>query len=292
MRERLEFDVSGLRLAGRLARARNPRDRAPVIVAIHGAAASSAYFDAGPKRSLLEIGSELGFTVAAFDKPGVGDSDALADPADFSAVADHLAVGVGRLLKAESCPGAPVALIAHSSGAAITTRLAASSDLPFTLVSISLVALGVHASDLVWEFESRLPEQGWVEPPREDARDLQFGPDGTFEPSAVTGLVERMASFPAAEIRYVNRFPELVAEVGEQVTVPVQCLMPEHDRVWKYSESNLRDLVAAFPAARRTEGAVVATAGHAPDHHYIGSAMQLRQLAFALESALTHEEGP
>src|SRR4051794_36203282 len=52
-----------------------------LIVAIHGAGMHAGYFDAttAPGLSLLQLGSQLGFTVWAPDRPGVGASADLGD---------------------------------------------------------------------------------------------------------------------------------------------------------------------------------------------------------------------
>jgi pimeloyl-ACP methyl ester carboxylesterase len=62
-------DVDSIPMSALMAEA--PRPRA-VIVALHGGAATSAYFDAPdrPRLSLVRTGAALGFTVIALDRPG------------------------------------------------------------------------------------------------------------------------------------------------------------------------------------------------------------------------------
>jgi pimeloyl-ACP methyl ester carboxylesterase len=71
-------DVEGIPMSALLAEA--PRPRA-VIVALHGGAATSGYFDAPdqPRLSLLRTGAALEFTVLALDRPGYGTSAPHAD---------------------------------------------------------------------------------------------------------------------------------------------------------------------------------------------------------------------
>ena len=73
MTARQVTDIEGIPMSALLAEARRPR---AVIVALHGGAATSAYFDAPnhPRLSFLRTGAALGFTVIALDRPGYGSS--------------------------------------------------------------------------------------------------------------------------------------------------------------------------------------------------------------------------
>lgn len=75
-------DVDGVAMSARVAEAPEPR---AVLVALHGGAVTSGYFDAPGRLSLLRAGAAAGFTVVALDRPGYGSSashgDQLASPA-------------------------------------------------------------------------------------------------------------------------------------------------------------------------------------------------------------------
>src|ERR1700758_3160453 len=77
-------DVDGIPMSGLISEAPDPR---AVIIAIHGGATTSAYYDCPghPKLSLLRLGAALGFTVIGLDRPGFGASaphaDEMTDPA-------------------------------------------------------------------------------------------------------------------------------------------------------------------------------------------------------------------
>ena len=58
-------------MSARVAEAAEPR---AVVVALHGGAVTSGYFDAPGRASLLRAGAALGFTVIALDRPGYGSS--------------------------------------------------------------------------------------------------------------------------------------------------------------------------------------------------------------------------
>src|SRR5262249_62022404 len=66
-------DADGIPMSARLAEVPHPR---AVVVALHGGAVTSAYFDAPgqPRHSLLRTGAALGFTVLALDRPGYGSA--------------------------------------------------------------------------------------------------------------------------------------------------------------------------------------------------------------------------
>ena len=65
--------VDGVPMSGLVAEVEDPR---AVIVAIHGGATSSAYFDCPghPRLSLLRLAAAQGFTAIALDRPGYGAS--------------------------------------------------------------------------------------------------------------------------------------------------------------------------------------------------------------------------
>ena len=66
-------DVDGIPMSGLLSEAPHPR---ATVIAIHGGATTSAYFDCPghPRLSLLRLGAALGFTVIGLDRPGFGSS--------------------------------------------------------------------------------------------------------------------------------------------------------------------------------------------------------------------------
>lgn len=107
--------VDGVPMSALVAQAREPR---AVILAVHGGATSSAYFDCPgrPDLSLLRGAATRGFTAFALDRPGYGTSAfyaaEFADPArrvasSFAAV-DKILAGADR--------GAGLFVLGHSAG--------------------------------------------------------------------------------------------------------------------------------------------------------------------------------
>src|SRR5688572_16547786 len=104
--------VDGVPMSGLVARAAEPR---AVIVAVHGGATSSTYFDCPghPELSLLRTAADRRFTTIALDRPGYGASalyaDEMADPNRRTAVA----YGAVDKILADDSRGAGLFLFAH-----------------------------------------------------------------------------------------------------------------------------------------------------------------------------------
>ena len=117
-------DADGIPMSARLAEVRRPR---AIVVALHGGAVTSAYFDSPgrPRHSLLRTGAALGFTVMALDRPGHGSSASHADKmASAGRRVDLAYAAVDRLL-AQRPRGAGLFLAAHSLGCVLAVRMAA-----------------------------------------------------------------------------------------------------------------------------------------------------------------------
>ncbi|QIY93641.2 alpha/beta fold hydrolase [Streptomyces sp. S1D4-11] len=117
-------DVDGIPVSALLQEARRPR---AVVLALHGGAAHSGYFDypGRPHLSLLRTGSALGFTVLALDRPGYGSSAPHGgELAPVERRVDLAYAAVDRLL-ASRPRGAGVFVLAHSIGCELALRMAA-----------------------------------------------------------------------------------------------------------------------------------------------------------------------
>jgi pimeloyl-ACP methyl ester carboxylesterase len=135
-------DVGGIPMSALILAA--PRPRA-VIVALHGGAAMSAYFDAPnrPRLSLLRTGAALGFTVIALDRPGYGSSAPYADEMAYVQRRVDLAyAAVGRLLKARA-QGAGVFVLGHSMGCALAVQMAG-DERGADLLGLEIAGIGRH----------------------------------------------------------------------------------------------------------------------------------------------------
>jgi pimeloyl-ACP methyl ester carboxylesterase len=285
-RGELDLSVEGGRIAGRYAAPDSPTG-APIVVAIHGAGHTAAYFDTEAV-SLPDTGAELGLTTVILDRPGYGQSwPPPGGDFGFEAIAKTMATAIAEVVAQldQSAPG--VVLTGHSSGGAIATRLASLDALPFELLGLSIVGVGPVLGPFGHNIEADLPQEGFMDPPpAELVRNFLFGPPWTYAEDAVLALGAVGAGVPVSEPRQVNRFPDWLPEAAARIDVPVQCVMPMLDVVWPYSAENLRRLTEAFTASPYVEGLALRAAGHAADHHLTGRGLHLRQIAFALECAV------
>ena len=121
-----------------------PEPRA-VIVAIHGGATSSAYFDCPgrPDLSLLRTAAAQGFTVIALDRPGYGASALYQDTMADSAARVALAAGAVDKILAEHPRGAGIFVFAHSLGCELALRMTvAGAD----VIGVELAGTGLRYS--------------------------------------------------------------------------------------------------------------------------------------------------
>ncbi|MET9972824.1 alpha/beta fold hydrolase, partial [Streptomyces sp. NPDC006356] len=116
-------DVRGIPASALLAEVPTPR---AVIVALHGGATTSAYFDhpGHPRLSLLRTAALAGYTVLALDRPGYGSSagheDLLRTPEQRT---DFAHEAVTALLDGRE-RGSGTFLWAHSAGCELALRMA------------------------------------------------------------------------------------------------------------------------------------------------------------------------
>jgi hypothetical protein len=68
--------------------------------------------------------------------------------------------------------------------------------------------------------------------------------------------------------------------------VPVHNALAEFDALWDSSPANVARFAGFFTAVPFIEASVARGTGHSIDHHTLGHALHLRQLAFAAECAL------
>ncbi|HLH65170.1 MAG TPA: alpha/beta hydrolase [Solirubrobacteraceae bacterium] len=282
-----EFEVEGRTVTGRIAEPRWVRPGAPLLVAVHGAGFTAEFFDTS-ECSLLRDGTRLGVTTLALNRPGYAGSTPLAaGRTDFGDLAVALAADVSAAYDLLERPTGGVVLTGQSSGCAIATMLAAREDPGFPLSGLSIVGLGVEIGTWTRGFERQLPEDGMLDRlTAEPIRERLFGPPETYEEDALQALAATTTSAHVSELRQVNRYPEIVAQYGERIRVPVQCIMPELDRIWTCTPSSLRRLTTNFVNSARVDSTILPATGHACDHHRSSTALHLRQLAFALECAL------
>ncbi|MFZ2173637.1 MAG: alpha/beta hydrolase family protein [Rhodococcus sp. (in: high G+C Gram-positive bacteria)] len=270
-------EVDGIPMSALLAEARQPR---AVIVALHGGATDSAYFDCPghPRLSLLRTAAGLGYTVLALDRPGYGSSmpyrDELAAPQRrldlaYAAVERHLG----------SRPrGAGVFLWAHSVGCELATRMAA-DERGAGLLGIELAGTGrvQHAAA-----QAILGSTGQKASPS-DVYDLLWTPTELYPPELVGGasIASRTPSYEGGVTAAWPRdnFPALAAAVR----IPVHFTAGDHEKVWRNDHEALNDVAAMFTAAPRVELNHQADSGHNLSLGYTATAYHAKVLSFVEE---------
>jgi pimeloyl-ACP methyl ester carboxylesterase len=295
-------NVGGIPMSGLVAEADRPR---AVIVALHGGATTSAYYDSQvhPRASLLRTGAALGFTVLALDRPGYGASakhartPAMATPdsrADltFRAI-DAFLASSGWRTAAGGGPvrdGAGIFLMAHSMGCALATRMAA-SDRGAELLGLEIAGTGrVPHPDT--PFMARLispdQQQGRTGRPRRGAlRAALWEPEELFPPGADRSLP--FALSPYFEGAQVRSWPGDLPGLAARVRVPVHITLAEYERAWSSGPAALADLASLFTAAPRVVTAEQADAAHNLSVGWTAMSYHLKVLSFAEECAVARE---
>lgn len=277
--------VDGIPMSALLREAREPR---AVIVALHGGAVSSRYFDAPgqPRLSLLRAGAALGFTVIALDRPGYGSSAGHADELTSAARRVDLAyAAVGRLLQARP-QGAGVFLLAHSIGCALAVQMA-SDDRGADLLGLEISGIGRQydpgAAAVLGARLADRPRRGGT---GTAVRRIIWGPDHLYPASAAAGIA---AAAPGYEGDEVRRWPRDFPALAARVRVPVHYTLGDQETVWRSGPAALADIAALFTASARVVTQEQAGAGHNLSLGLSAMAYHLKVLSFAEECALARE---
>jgi pimeloyl-ACP methyl ester carboxylesterase len=278
-------DVGGVPMSALLAEAARPR---AVVVALHGGAVTSRYFDAPgqPRNSLLRTGAALGFTIIALDRPGYGSSAAHADQvasADRRVALAHAAVD--RLLAGRS-RGAGVFLIAHSMGCVQAVRMAA-EERGAELLGLEIAGIGLEYQPRAAAIlAARMPNG----PERVETvtalRNMIWGPDHLYPAGAAEGVSSPSPGYEGDEVRRWQRdLPALAA----RVRVPVRYSLGDHETVWRSGPAALADVAALFTASPRVLADEQTGSGHNLSLGNAALAYHLKVLSFAEECALARE---
>lgn len=240
-------EVDGIPMSALLAAAPAPRG---VIVALHGGATSSAYFDCPghPRHSLIRIASALGYTVIALDRPGYGSSYPHADQIVSDQQRVDLAFGVvDRLLESRS-RGAGLFLMAHSVGCELAVRMAAAST-DRDLLGLELSGTGTEHQPAAAEVLA--PREPGHRPDGAAVRELLWNPARLY-PRDILGGAAIAAPGPQYEYEVVRDWPQTnFPALAAGIEVPVHFTAGEYERVWRNDPDAMFDLAALFTAAPR-----------------------------------------
>ncbi|WP_278314957.1 alpha/beta fold hydrolase [Lolliginicoccus levis] len=248
-RREVLLGVRGGVLSGLLAEPDGPSRG--MVVALHGAAMSAAYFDAaGHDRSLLDAAARRGLSVLALDRPGYGASRACF-PVGLGVLgqSDVVAEALHGLLGRAS---AGLAVYGHSFGGKVALALAARHP-----------DLGVRRLETCGVGERyAVPVEMVTHHNARSAMHLHWGPVRNYPSGTFLHAARNITQpFPAAERADVPRWHRTLADVAPGVTCPVHFSFAEHEGWWACTPYDREQLRRRFPQAL-VEDSFLAGAGH------------------------------
>ncbi|HEY8372934.1 MAG TPA: alpha/beta fold hydrolase [Pseudonocardiaceae bacterium] len=285
----------GLGLSALLAEPhRTPR---AVLVALHGGGMRAGYFHSRvhPGLSLLDLGTELGFTVLAVDRPGYGHSaGALPQGQRLAEQARTVRTALDRFA-AHHPVGAGFLLVGHSYGGKLALRLAADWTGPTSsgaeLLGLDISGCGHRLGPDAVEHMAALHR---VEGPVElrDLARMHWGPVLLYPPGTFVASQSLTGPMPPREAEEVPYWPQRIAEVAARVRVPVRFTFAEHEHWWRHDPEALDELAALLPNSPRVTFAHQPNAGHNISLGWAARPYHLRVLAFAEECVQDREQAP
>jgi pimeloyl-ACP methyl ester carboxylesterase len=248
-----------------------------MIVAIHGGGMRAGYFhgQAHPSLSLLTLGSRLGYTVLALDRPGYGQSTAtlprgqkLADQADLLCEA---LVHVGR-----QQASAGILLVGHSYGGKLALAAAADGRLAPFLLGVDVSGIGHRYAVDVDQPDSFRSRRAWT---------LHWGPLSLYPPDTFRLAASVVCAMPEVEEQDARNWPEQFPGVAGGVRVPVRLTFAQYERWWRHDDAALAVLERMFGDSKVVIDRLP-NAGHNISLGWAAQTYHLRVLSF-LEQCLS-----
>jgi len=260
------------------------RAGSPLIAALPGGTYGSRYFDVAGSghESFMDLAAANGYEVVSFDRPGYGGSTPFGPEENtFERHAQVLGAAI-----AQAAGGRPVLLVGHSIGGMIALMIAAGSP-EFRLIGASVTGMGaVIRAGGPAEALASLPADATVDLPYEERDKVMFGPEGTFTAEGLKQAHDSYAPVPVRELIQAPRWPEdTLPGIAPLLHIPVHNTLGEYDALWDSTAENVARFAALLTAAPFVDVSIARGTGHSIDHHTLGRALHLRQLAFAEECA-------
>ena len=279
---RVVVEVDGMPMSALVCRV--PRPRA-VIVAWHGGAAMSAYFDdrEWPRHSLLRLGAALGYTVLAPDRPGYGSSSPYAEQLAVPARRTDLAYAVVDRLLGSDPRGAGLFLMGHSAGSALVLGMAADEERAQDVLGMEIAGTGLRHHPYMAE----MVEERRLDP----ASDGKIG-RGLYDllwrhadlyPDDVVGGTRFASRTPGYELQVGEGWPVDFPALAARIRVPVRYSLGDHEQVWSTGPEALAEVAGLFTASPRVDTDELADSGHNLSVGLTATAYHLKVLAFAEE---------
>jgi pimeloyl-ACP methyl ester carboxylesterase len=274
--------VDGVPTSALVAESPDPR---AVVVALHGGATTSAYFDCPgrPRLSLLRTGAALGFTVVALDRPGYGASAPYPEAMRAPEQRVDLAYGAVEKIVGSNPVGAGLFVMAHSMGCELAIRMATDAR-GGDLLGLEVAGTGRRyqskAADVLKDAHLNHRPPG--------LRDLLWQPARLYPPELLgAGLSSGGSEYEAAVVKTwaIQDFPALAG----QVRVPVEFSAGDHENVWESSPAALADIAAMFTASPRVVANQQADSGHNLSVGLSAAAYHLKVFSFIEECVVARQ---
>ena len=244
--------VDGVPMSALVAAVPDPR---AVVVALHGGATSSAYFDCPghPRSSLVRLAAAHGYTAIALDRPGYGASSPHADGMDDANRRVALARAAVDQILAGAARGGGVFLVGHSAGCELALRLSLTDD----VIGVELAGTGLRYRAAA----VAVIEEATVTWRPAGLCNVLWQPTELYPPEVPTGgLSARGAAY---EVDMTANWPRRdFAVVAAQVTVPVRLSTGDHESVWESTPEARAAIVALFTSSPRVTVNEVSDGGH------------------------------
>ena len=267
--------VSDTTLSGLLARPEASRPRA-VLVAIHGANMHAGYFDAqmAPGLSLMDLGSQHGYTVWAPDRPGIGASAGLDDGRiQLMAQADLLLDAIDEFA-AQHPYGAGFVLVGHSYGLKVAWTMAAAAR-GAKLLGVDGSGSGVRYA-FEWKRDADRPEKIAA-----DMRRRMWGPADLYPEGTISRRSLPVHPMPDAQASEGGRWPDDIQRMAAQITVPLRLTFAEYEALWPTDPESLETIHRTFINARSLTIEIEPGAGHNLSLGWAARSYHRKVVAFA-----------
>lgn len=255
-----------------------------VLVAIHGGASTSGYFDCpgNPRLSLLRLAASHGYIAIALDRPGYGASALYQDEMAQPDRRVELAFGAVDKIVGAGGRGAGTFLMAHSAGCELAVRMAVADRTDLLGLELAGTGLRYHpdAKAVLSQATSTHRPAG--------LRDLLWQPTSLYPPEVLTGALS--APGAAYEAESTSNWPRRdFAAAAAHVEIPVEFSVADHEAVWDCSPQAVADIAALFTSSPHVVVNEVADSGHNLSVGLSAESYHRQVLAFADECIANHE---
>lgn len=280
----IEVTANGVTLSGLLAEPADGAEPRALVMAVHGAGMHGGYFhaSAAPGLSLLELGSELGFSVWAPDRPGHGASADLPESSLGMFEQARIFHDAIEAFAADHPTGAGVFLMGHSYGLKVAFAMAAEQR------GHALLGLDGAGSGIRYAFTFAQPGIERIEPETLPGdRGASWGPSDSYPKGTFSRKALPLHAAPAVQSSEGARWPDELRAMAGRIDIPIRLTFGEHDRLWMIDEAHFAELRAVLGHVPRLMIDSEPNAGHNVSLGWAARTYHLKALAFAEDCILS-----